>query len=157
MKTIPSIFLIRVNVVGLAAIVAAALFAQIAVADSTSRESGSVLTHKQVLDIALREATKSRDPHPKRIEMASGSMGAAIKVEEPQAVSGSALTNPELVDLVVMRGYFHLDASHPRGGRIAPGKILELIIAAHTGFVEGRSLGNEVPVLSHLGPVTRLR
>ncbi len=143
--------------IGLAAIVAVALIAQMAGADPASRESGRVLTHKQVLDIALREAAHSEDPHPKSIEMATGSLGAAAKVMEPGAVGGSVLTNPELVDVVVMRGYFHINGSPPRGSHIAPGKVLCLTISAHTGFVEARSLGNKVPVLSHLGPVTRLR
>jgi hypothetical protein len=128
-----------------------------AAADPASQESGSVLTDKQVLDIALVQAAHSRDPHPKRIEMATGSLGAALKVTEPRAITGSATTSPELVDLVVIRGHFHIIGSPPLGRHIAPGRVLELIIGAHTGFIESRSLGNEVPVLSRLGPVTRLR
>jgi hypothetical protein len=148
--------LTRTTVIGLVAIAAVALVVQMAAAAPASQKSNHVLTHQQVLHIALREAVNSRDPHPKRIEMATGSLGAAIKVTEPNATSGSVLTSPELVDLVVMHGYFHINGPHPRGSRIGPGKVLSLILSAHTGFVEARSLGNKVPALSHLGRVTRL-
>jgi hypothetical protein len=120
--------------------------------------TGPVLTHKQVLEIALREAVRSRDPHPKRIEMASGSLKDATSVTDPSGGLGSAVDGKEMVYVVVMHGYFHVNGSPPRGRSIAPGKVLELIIGAYTGFVQERSLSNKVPVpLSRLGPVTRVR
>ncbi|HEY5194330.1 MAG TPA: hypothetical protein VIJ39_10730 [Solirubrobacteraceae bacterium] len=145
----------RATVVGLAAILGLALAVQVASADPASRETDPVLTHEHVLHIALVEAKESQDPHPKRIEMATGSLSAALRVMEPKASAAPAGT--EVVDLVVMRGYFHINAPHPRGHPIAPGKVLCLVINAHTGFVQARSLGSEVPALSHLGRVTRLR
>jgi hypothetical protein len=151
-----TILLTRIAVIGLAVIASVVLVVQMAAADPASQKSGSVLTHKQVLEIALKEAKSSRDQHPKRIEMATGSLGAAMKVMDPQGISGSVMTSPELVDLVVMRGYFHINGPHPRGSPIQPGKVLCLILSAHTGFVEARSLSNKVPALSHLGRVTRL-
>jgi hypothetical protein len=133
------------------------LATQAAAATSASQATGSELTHKQVLQIAITEASRSRDPNPKSIEMASGTQGAAMKVIEPGG-TGSALSSQLPVDLVVMHGYFHVVGSPPRGRSIAPGKVLELMIDAHTGFVLELSLGNKVLVpLSHLGPVTRLR
>ena len=139
-------------------LVAIMCIAHVAAADSASRETGPVLTHKQVLQIALTEAKRSADPHPKRIEMVSGSLRAATGVTDPTGGLGSAVNGQEVVDLVVMHGYFHVNGSPPRGHHIAPGKVLELIIDAHTGFVQGLTLSDEVPVpLSQLGPVTRLR
>ncbi len=152
-----TILLIRATAICAIAIVAVALIVQMAAADPASQKSGHVLMRQQVLHIALREAANSQDPHPKRIEMATGSLGAASKVMDPQGISGSVMRSPELVDLVVMRGYFQINGPHPRGSRIRPGKVLCLILSAHTGFVEARSLGDKVPVLSHLGRVTRLR
>jgi len=90
--------------------------------------------------------------------MVSGSLRAATGVTDPTGGLGSAVNGQEVVDLVVMHGYFHVNGSPPRGHHIAPGKVLELIIDAHTGFVQGLTLSDEVPVpLSQLGPVTRLR
>jgi hypothetical protein len=147
----------RSVVIAVGALAMVALVVQIAVADPVSREAAAQLTHKQVLRIALREAAHSRDPHPKRIEMATGSPRAALYVMEPRLTSGSDLGEEE-VDLVVMHGRFEIDGSHPPHSRIAPGKVMELIVGAHTGFVTARSLSDHVPVpLSHLGPVTRLR
>jgi len=149
----------RVALTAAGALVAATvLVAQVAVADPASQTTGAVLTHRQVLQIALREARQSRDPHPKRIEMASGSPRKAMRVMDPTGSLGSGVDGEGVVDLVVMHGYFHINAHPPRGRSIAPGKVMELVIDAHTGFVGGRSLSNEEPVaLSHLGPVTRLR
>jgi hypothetical protein len=148
---------IKTVVVTSVVLVALALVAQIATADTASLKSTPELTHKQVLEIALREARHSADPHPKRIEMATCSLRGARHVMEPREWLSSA-TGMETVDLVVMHGYFHIDASHPPHSRIAPGKVFELIIGAHTGFVQARSLSDRVPAaLSHLGPVTHLR
>jgi hypothetical protein len=149
----------RVALTAAGALVAATvLVAQVAVADPISRTADPVLRHRQVLRIALREAEQSQDPRPKRIEMATGSLRNAASVMDPTDRLGSGAGGEEVVDLVVMHGYFHINGSPPRGHSIAPGKVMELIIGAHTGFVEGRSLSNEEPVaLSHLGPVTRLR
>jgi hypothetical protein len=141
------------------ALVAAIVFiAQIATADPASQTTGAVLTHRQVLQIALREAERSMDPHPKRIEMASGSPRAAMSVMDPTGRLGSGVNEEVVVDLVVMHGYFHINGSPPPGRSIPPGKVMEFIIDAHTGLVAARSLSNREPVaLLHLGPVTRLR
>ncbi len=147
----------RVIVTYAASLAAIALVAQMAAAAPASQPTGSELTHKQVFHIALVEASRARDPRPKRIEMASGTQGAAMKVMEPRG-EGSALSSQLPVDLVVVHGYFHVIGSPPRGDHIAPGKVLELMIDAHSGFVLGLSLSDTVPVsLSRLGPVTRLR
>lgn len=144
--------------IGAGILVAIMLAAQVALAGPASQETGPVLTHKQVLQIALTEAKRSADPHPKRIEMAGGSLKVATSVTDPTGRLGAAVNGKEAVDLVVMHGYFHVNGSPPLGHHIAPGKILELIIGAHTGFVQELTLSDDVPVpLSQLGPVTRLR
>jgi hypothetical protein len=147
--------LVRTIALGLAMIAALALGAQTAVAGPVSQKVTPVLTHRQVLQIAVTEAGNSQDPNPKHIAMATGKLSVAMRVMDPGG-SGSP-GGDEIVDLVVMRGYFHINGSPPPGRVIPPGKVMCLIIDAHTGFVEGRSLGNEVPHLSRLGRVTRLR
>jgi hypothetical protein len=136
----------------------ALLATQMAEGEPTPQATGPEISHKQVLHIALVEARNSADKHPKRIEMASGTLKDATSVTDPAGGLGSAVNGEEPVDVVVMHGYFHVNGSPPRGDSIAPGKVLELIIDAHAGFVQGLSLSDNVPVpLSHLGPVTRLR
>jgi len=144
--------------IGAGALAAVVLAAQVAPADPVSPTAGPALTYKQVLHIALGEARSSNDPHPRRIEMASGSLRDAMSVMDPTGGSGTAGDGQETVDLVAMHGHFRIDAPHPRGRQIGPGKVIELVIGAHTGFVQGRSQSDSVEVpLSHLGPVTRLR
>ena len=55
-----------------------------------------------------------------------------------------------------MRGHF--TANHgPRGAKAPKGTVLELVIDAHTGAIEVRSLYSRVPVpLSRLGQVRRI-
>jgi hypothetical protein len=142
---------------GMLIVTAIMLLAQVALASPASPETTPVLTHEQVLQIALREAEQSGYPHPKRIEMASGSLKVATSVTDPTGRLGSAVNGKEAVDLVVMHGHFQVNGSPPHGRHIAPGKVLDLIIDAHTGFVQELTLSNDVSVpLSHLGPVTRL-
>jgi len=141
--------------IGSALVLGLAFTAQSTAANPVSSQTGPVLTHEQVLHIALTEAGNSQDPHPKRIEMATGTLSVAMRVIESGASTSPA--GDEAVDLVVMRGFFHINASHPRGRSIPPGKVMCLILNTHTGFVEARSLGNKVPFLSHLGRVTQLR
>jgi len=127
-------------------------------ADPVSLASGAVLSNKQVLHIALGVAARSAEPHPKRIEMASGSLKDATSVTDPTGGLGSIENANEEVDLVVMHGYFQIDGSPPHGRSIAPGTVFALIINAHTGTIQEISLANRLPVpLSRLGPVTRLR
>jgi hypothetical protein len=143
---------------GMLILTAIMLLTQVALAAPASPETTPVLTHEQVLQISLREAEQSMDPHPKRIEMASGSLKDATSVMDPASELGPTIDGQEVVDLVVMHGYFHLNGSPPPGRSIAPGKVMELIIDIHTGSVGGLSLSNKEPVpLSHLGRVTRLR
>jgi hypothetical protein len=146
----------RVAAIGAGILVAVTmLVAQSAAAAPASPATGPVLTHRQVLQIGLLEAGRAGDAHPKRIKLASGSLRDALRVTDPRSELESG--GSEVVDLLVMHGYFHINGSPPRGRSIAPGKVMELIVDAHTGFVEGRSLSNKEPVaLSHLGPVTRL-
>jgi hypothetical protein len=147
----------RAASIGLGALLSVIMFSGGMASANTASGETPVLSHRQVLRIALGKAAQSKDPHPKRIEMATGSLRDAISVSEPTGGLGSGAYGEELVDLVVMHGYFHIIGSPPLGHSIAPNKVLELIIDAHNGSIEGLSLGSKVPVpLSHLGPVTRL-
>jgi hypothetical protein len=141
--------------IGSTIVLGLAFTAQVATANPVAAETGPVLTHEQVLHIALTEADNSQDAKPKRIEMATGTLSGAMHVMDSGA-SGIPEGDKD-VDLVVMRGYFQINAPEPRGSVIPPGKVMCLIIDAHTGFVQARSLGDKAPLLSHLGRVTRLR
>lgn len=117
------------------------------------------MTHKHVLNIALTAAKDSQDPDPIRIEMATGPLKRAWHVLEPEAKFGTLENAKEVVDLVVIHGYFHLSGTHPPPGHeVKPGKIMCLILNAQTGMLRGRSLSDAMPLpLSRLGRVVRLR
>jgi hypothetical protein len=121
------------------------------------------LGHAQVLKIALRLAKLDGDSHPSQVMLASGHLQKAVKVFDPAAHPtrlgleklGGAKS---LVDLVAMRGHFTSSGPHPIHTPKPKGKVLELIMNAHTGAVFGVSLGPKLRVpLSRLGPVTRLQ
>jgi hypothetical protein len=147
------IWMRKVAAASVGALTAIVLAASIAAASSISPPATSVaLTHKQVLQIALREARHAADPHPKRIEMATGPLGVALKV-----MGGGATASEEPVDLVVMYGHFKINAPSPRNHPIGPSHVLQLIITAYSGSIEARSTAAPGAPLSQLGPVTRLR
>jgi hypothetical protein len=146
------------------AFVAAALgSAALAASPALGFTNGKRLGPAQVLKIALRVANADGDPHPSRIELASGRLKAAVKVFDPhahptpaglRALGGAKST----VDVVAMNGHFTSAGSHPRFKPQPKGKVLELIMNARSGVVFGVSLGPKVRVpLSRLGRVTRLR
>ncbi|MGO9490531.1 MAG: hypothetical protein ACLQBB_16095 [Solirubrobacteraceae bacterium] len=58
-----------------------------------------------------------------------------------------------VVDLVVMGGHFTSDGSRPPGAAAPKGTVLSVTIDS---FVEITSLGEKLPSLTALGPVTRL-
>jgi hypothetical protein len=142
----------RIVTVGVGVVAVVVLLAQLALANPAARMASAVLTHAQVLKIALGEARDSADSHPKRIEMATGPLSVAMKV-----MGGGTASNEEPVDLVVMYGHFKINAPSPRGHPIGPSHVLQLIITAYGGSVEARSTGAPSASLSQLGPVTRLR
>jgi hypothetical protein len=148
----------------LLAIGSAALGALVlAAAAPASSASQARLSHAQVLKIALRVARADGDARPTRIELASGRLEVAVKVFDPRAhptahglkALGGARS---IVDLVAMHGRFASHGPHPHNRLEPKGRVLELIMNAHSGTVFGVSLAPKVPVpLSRLGHVTRLR
>jgi hypothetical protein len=120
------------------------------------------LTHRQVLKIALRVAKLDGDSHPRQVRLASGRLEKAIKVFDPHAHPTARGLNAlggakSIVYLVAMNGHFTSHGPHPHNRRQPKGRVLELIMNAHTGTVFAVSLGPKVPVaLSRLGHVTRL-
>jgi hypothetical protein len=122
-----------------------------------------VISHAQVLAIALRVARLDGDAHPSRVAVASGRLEKAVKVFDPEAhptafglkALGGAKS---VVDLVAMRGRFTSHGPHPHNRPEPKGRVLELIMDAQSGNVFAVSLGPKMPApLSRLGPVTRLR
>lgn len=131
-----------------------------------------ILTRAQVLHIALRLAKSYGVQHPKDILEAAGRLVVADEIfDEPEP----GFPNPEtpamreaeaeimneeggpnrLVDLLAMRGHF-VKKAQPDGFPGAEGRVLELIVDARTGVVDGQGLIEKIPDLSHLGPVTRI-
>lgn len=121
------------------------------------------LNHAEVLKIALRGAKADGDAHPTSIELASGPLNAAVKVFDPRAHPTAAGLRAlggakSVVDVVSMRGHFTSHGPHPHNRPEPKGKVLELIMNAHSGTVFGVSFAPKVPVpLSRLGHVMRLR
>jgi hypothetical protein len=123
-----------------------------------------LLTQAQVLQIALSEAKSNGELHPSRIMTASGRLKKALKVFDPQsgitpygiALFGGANTP---VDLVALYGHFtHYGAKLPPFTRRPRGRVIELIVNAHTGDVLAFALLNKLRApLSRLGRVSRLR
>jgi hypothetical protein len=149
---------------GLVAILALAAWSAPAYADGSS---GAVLGARGVEGVARRAAKQWGEKHPRRIAYTTASLAAGMKVaagEAPatpliapdSAAPGGAPTS--LVDVVVARGHFTPNGSPPHGARIQPGTVLELVVDAHTGAIEMRSVSDSVRVpLSRLGPVHRIQ
>jgi hypothetical protein len=132
-----------------------------------------ILTHKQVLHIALRVARSYGERHPRDILEAAGRLVIADEIfDEPEPgfptpespamqKAETEIMNEEggpnrLVDLFALRGHF-VKKAKPDGFPGAEGRVLDLIVDAHTGVVDAQGLGEETPDLSRLGHVTRLR
>ncbi len=153
--------------------VGAVLAAALATVGTAPTEAARpILTHKQVLRIALRVAKSYGVQHPKGILEATGRLVAADEIfdkpepgfrspESPEMRRAEAeIMNQEggpnrLVDLLTMRGHF-VKRTRPDGFPGAGGRVLDLIIDARTGVVDGRGLIEKAPDLSRLGHVTRL-
>jgi hypothetical protein len=55
-----------------------------------------------------------------------------------------------------MHGHFAWNGPLPKKSKTPEGTTLSLIIDSHTGFIEGRSLGNPTPNLAAVGTVNQL-
>jgi hypothetical protein len=149
------------NVVrGLVATAALAAWSAPAYADGSS---GAVLGARGVEGVARRAAKQWGEKHPQRIAYTTASLASGLEVVAGEAParplvapdSGAPSGAPtSLVDVVVVRGHFTPNGSPPRGARIPPGTVLELVVDAHTGWIAMRSLSDRVRVpLSSLGTV----
>jgi len=123
--------------------------------------------------MALHVARSYGVRHPKDILEASGQLVVADEIfEEPEPGFPPNPESPAIrkaeteiedeeggpnrrVDLVAMRGHF-VKKARPHGFPGAEGRVLELIIDAHTGVVDARGLLERPGDLSRLGPVMRL-
>jgi hypothetical protein len=124
-------------------------------------QTGPELSLTEVQHIALKYAGLAQEPSPSKISVAQGSFADAQAIMESsiggQAPSGKVPWSDSSVYLVVMHGNFTLDDVPTPPERKSPtGTVMGLILDAHTGFREGRSLGVVAPNLEALGPVVRL-
>jgi hypothetical protein len=136
-------------------------------ADPSANPPHHMLTLRQVLRIALSRAKFDGDRHPTKVRAAKGRLSKALRVMDTIGKTSFPLQpgGPEApgnassqVYLVAMRGHFVVNGPHPHGSPAPKGHVLELIVDAHTGVVEGLSLGPRLRApLSRLGRVTRLR
>lgn len=124
-------------------------------------QAGPELSLSEVQQIALKDAQLAQEPNPSAISVAQGSFANAQAVMESslggQAPSGKVPWSDSSVYLVVMHGKFTLDDVPTPPERKSPtGTVMGLILDAHTGFREGRSVGVVAPNLQTLGPVAQL-
>ena len=124
-------------------------------------QTGPELSLTEVQHIALKYAGLAQEPSPSTISVSQGSFADAQAIMESsiggQAPSGKVPWSDSSVYLVVMHGNFTLDDVPTPPERKSPtGTVMGLILDAHTGFREGRSLGVVAPNLEALGPVVQL-
>jgi hypothetical protein len=151
----------RLAATATAAVTAAALTAP------AGADSGAVLGARGVEGVAVRIAKAWGERHPRTIEYASGTLEDAMAVLAPHAVRdpNASPNGPDAqggahsaVDLIAVRGHFTANVSPPRGAKAPTGTVMELIVDAHSGFVETRALSDRLPApLSRLGVVRVLR
>jgi hypothetical protein len=129
--------------------------------------TGPLLSLAIVKIIARQEAQRDGDGDPSSILAASGMLLSALNVMSPNSAPTtplSAMPDGERaameapVYIIEMHGSFTLAAARdPRGESAPQGTVLRLLLDAHTGAVEGRSLGSAVQVpLQNLGSTEAL-
>src|SRR4051812_14871084 len=149
---------------GLLLVLASAACSAPAYADGSS---GAVLGARGVEGVARSAAKRWGEKHPQRIAYTTAALASGRKVAAGEA-PGTPLVAPDsgapagaptsLVDVIAVSGHFTAKGSPPRGARIQPGTVLELVVDAHTGAIEMRSLSDRVRVpLSRLGTVHRIQ
>jgi hypothetical protein len=151
------------RVKGLVAAVVLLAWSAPAYADGSS---GAVLGARGVEGIARHAAKQWGEKHPQRIAYTTAALAPAMKVAAGEAPA-TPLVAPDsespagdpasLVDVVAVWGHFTANVHPPRGAKAPTGTVLELVVDAHTGAIESRSLSDRVRVpLSRLGKVHRL-
>jgi hypothetical protein len=142
-------------------------------ATSYRAPTGPEITPTEAVAIATSQARNAESPACNEtgcylsgftVATAHGLFGQAQAVAERRSPRTAQLVqgNPEMDEwqqssayLVVMESNtpFTLDVSHPRKQPAPSGNVFSMIVDAHTGFVEGRTLGPEAPDAAALGPV----
>jgi hypothetical protein len=109
--------------------------------------SGPELTTEQVREIAVSQALVNGESNPTDVTAVNGTLQEALRAMDPSMGSpGDEAEMNSSAKLVVMHGHFTLAAAQVPHGHTAPtGSVMTLIVDAHTGFIEGRSIGEEVP------------
>jgi hypothetical protein len=128
-------------------------------AESRAPVVAAAPTMAQIQQIALSAAARNGEPEPSDVEEASGTLGLVAGTLMPGR-AGPNLTDPEtgkplaesIVDVVTMRGHFTYDGPMPPGVPAPTGTVLSLVIDAHSGFVDGESLGSSTPDLHDISP-----
>jgi hypothetical protein len=133
-------------------------------ATSYTAPTGPELTPEQAEKIAVGQAREAGESAALHVSVARGSFMAAQAVLDGQPPSQAQIPPGAAPDtrewlassayLVVMQGRrFVVNAPVPRGEAEPSGTVMATIVEAHTGFPEGRYVGEEMPKTSELGPV----
>jgi hypothetical protein len=126
---------------------------------SAEPASGPPLTARDAVAIARRRAAAAGDSEA-GAEVAQGSLASAQAAVDPSA-SGAASPGPGLATLmqsstytVVMHGRFTLALAHvPRGQPLPGGSVLDVVVDARNGFVDGIHVGDTAPSMTGLSRV----
>ena len=110
------------------------------------------------MQIALRAAEQSGDPHPTRIEVSAlGTRNAVLAVVSGDQIGAPYGTAPGY-EAIVMHGHFSTK-DVPVPGNAPPGTVTTMVLVVNVATGEGTDsgMGNNIdPDLSKLGPVTTI-
>ncbi len=130
---------------------------------SYQEPTGPELADEAIRAIALRVAAGSDDSSPSSITATSTTFADATRVDEPHGArqppssNGEANFEQSAVDLVVIDGHFTLNVPTMEGRPDPSGKVLSLIIDAHTGWIDARGIAENEPAgLAELGAARSL-
>jgi hypothetical protein len=136
------------------------------VAEGYTPATGPTLSDAQLQKIAQEAAQNAEDGQAASgtVQTAQTSLKTALSAIEPNGTipatqnTGYADLLQSSTDLIVMHGQFTLtNAPRPPKTAAPTGSVLEIIIDAHTGWVDGLRVGNRAATdLSKLGAVTTL-
>jgi hypothetical protein len=120
--------------------------------------TGPELTQEAAVKIASEEAARDGESNP-GVSIGTGTLEAAMRtinhsfnLPEPTGSEGFQAMMQSSVYLVTMQGRFLLaDARIRRGASLPTGEVLDLVIDAHTGAIEGRALPTPDQVAANEG------
>jgi hypothetical protein len=124
---------------------------------------GPLIADAQLTDIVRQVASLSHVAAPSEVRAVDTSLKSAMEIDSrnvlpPAPDPGMAALQASKVVLVTMHGNFVLDNARVPQGEPAPtGRVLTLILDAHTGQVEGRAVSDVVASgVASLGPARAL-